>query len=160
MVELNNGTRELLKKLMIISAKKGNLANSGVVLENGKVIASAESLVGSNKDATAHSERMLVQKIGNLKQNNYTPGLTMVSVCEPCVMCIGACTLAGYDKLAYIIPAKKYTDRISFFTNDTKIDKEKLASEFDKTIELIHLIEYKDEFSKVFEEAMAWVFKK
>jgi guanine deaminase len=160
MIELTEEHKELLKQLMQNSAKKGNLANAGVVLENGKVIARAESLVGSNKDATAHSERMLVQTVGKLKQNNYTPGLTMVSVCEPCVMCIGACTLAGYNELAYIIPAKRYAKKISFFTNDTKVDKEKLAGEFDKPIKLIHMKEFEEEFCKVFEEAMVWILKK
>ena len=49
-----------LKKLMKNSAIKGNLENAGMVFENGKAIASAESLVVTNHDATAHSERMLV----------------------------------------------------------------------------------------------------
>ena len=98
---------ELLKELMVNSAKKGNLANSGMVLKNGKTIASAESLVVSNHDATAHSERMLVEEVCKKKKANYTPGLTMVTVVEPCLMCMSACAWAGYKEIAYIIPTKK-----------------------------------------------------
>ena len=52
-----------LKELMINSARKGNLANSGLVIENGNTIATAESWVVTNHDATSHSERMLVEKV-------------------------------------------------------------------------------------------------
>ena len=42
--KLTKEQERLLKKLMINSARKGNLANSGIVLEGGKIIASSESL--------------------------------------------------------------------------------------------------------------------
>ncbi|OGK16131.1 hypothetical protein A2690_01695 [Candidatus Roizmanbacteria bacterium RIFCSPHIGHO2_01_FULL_39_12b] len=58
----------LLIGLMKNSAQKGNLANSGLVLEDNKLLASAESLVASGHDATAHSERVLVAKVCRLKK--------------------------------------------------------------------------------------------
>lgn len=145
---------EILKKLMVNSAQKGNLANAGLVLEGEKMLDSAESWVVSNHDATAHSERMLVEKVCKSKGSNYTPGLVMVSVVEPCLMCMSACSQAGYSEIAYIIPAKKYVEKIPWMT-DTSIDKNLVASKFSEPIKLTHQSEYEAEFSKVFEEAMA-----
>ena len=148
---------QLLKDLMTNSAKKGNLANSGLVLENGKMIASAESLVFTNKDATAHSERMLVEKVCKLKKSNYTPGLTMITVVEPCLMCMSACSQAGYKEVAYIIPAKRYVNKIAWMTDVKEdVDKQKIAQSFNEPIKLTHLGEYEEEFSEVFERVMIY----
>lgn len=144
-----------LKELMVNSAKKGNLANSGLVIEDGKIIATSESWVVTNHDATAHSERMLVEKVCKLKGKNYTPGLTMVTVCEPCLMCMSACAWAGYKTIAYVIPASKYIEKIPWMSENTKVDKQEVAKTFSEPIELIHLAQYEDEFSKVFEAEMA-----
>ncbi len=145
---------ELLKELMINSAKKGNLANSAMVLENGKLVASAESLVVSNHDATAHSERMLVEEVCKRKKENYTPGLTMVTVAEPCLMCMSACAWAGYKEVAYIIPAEKYIDKIPWMAETKGLDKQKIANSFSEPIKLTHLNQYEDEFSEIFEQEM------
>ncbi len=148
-----------LKELMMDSARKGNLANSGLVIENGETIATAESLVVTNQDATSHSERMLVEKVCKAKGNNYTPGLTMITVCEPCLMCMSACAWAGYKKIAYIIPAAKYIEKIPWMSENTKVNKQEVARNFSEPIELIHLNQYEGEFSKVFETEMAELLK-
>ena len=145
---------------MVQSARKGNLANAGLVLEDGEVIASAESLVVSNTDATAHSERMLVEKVCKLKHDNFTPGLTLVSVIEPCLMCMSACSWAGYKEIAYIISAKKYIDKIPWMAEITKVDKQEIANLFHNPIKLIHIKELENEFSKVFEEEMKSLLEK
>ena len=145
---------DLLKELMANSAHKGNLANSGVVFENGKMIASAESWVVSNHDATAHSERMLVEQVCKSKSSNYTPGLIMLSVVEPCTMCMSACSQAGYAKICFIIHASKYVAKIPWMTDGIKINKQELAKNFSEPIELIHLAQYEDDLCKVFEQAM------
>jgi len=144
----------LLKELMTNSARKGNLANSGLVIENDKTIASAESWVVTNTDATAHSERMLVEKVCKEKGSNYTPRLTLVTVCEPCLMCMSACAWAGYKTLAYIIPASKYIGQIPWMSENTKVDKSEIAKTFSEPIEYLHLKDYEEEFSEVFEVEM------
>lgn len=154
-MELTSKQIEQLKALMINSARKGNLTNSGLVIENGETIATAESLVVTNHDATSHSERMLVEKVCKAKGNNYTPGLTMVTVCEPCLMCMSACVWAGYKTLGYIIPASKYIKKIPWMSENTKVDKQEVARTFSEPIELVYLSKYETEFSKVFEQEMA-----
>lgn len=158
-LELTQEQIKQLKKLMINSARKGNLANSGIVIENGKTIAMAESWVVTNHDATSHSERMLVEKVCKAKGNNYTPGLTMVTVCEPCLMCMSACVWAGYKKIAYIIPAKKYIKKIPWLSENTKVNKQEIARSFSEPIELILLIQYQKEFCRVFETESANLLK-
>ncbi len=158
-MKLSNKQIELLKQLMGNSAQKGNLANSGLLIESGEIIASAESLVASNHDATAHSERMLVSRAGKLKGSNYTPGLQIVTVVEPCIMCMSAASQAGIKEIYYIVPAAKYVDKIPWTTDSTKTDKNKLAADFSEPIRLIHLKEYEEEFSKIFEEEMGKLLK-
>ncbi len=150
---------ETLKKLMVNSAKKGNLANSGIVLEKGKMIASAESWVVTNNDQTSHSERMLVEEVCKRKKNCLTPKLDMVSVVEPCLMCLSACSQALYDRIGFIIPAGKYVKKIPWITDTNSIDKEKIASQFSHQVEYLHLSEYEEEFSKIFEKEMAILYK-
>lgn len=154
-MQLTSEQITLLQTLMQNSAEKGNLANSGLVLEDGETIASAESLVVTNHDATAHSERMLVTKVGEIKQSNYTPGLTMITVVEPCIMCMSACSQAGYSEIGYIIPAQRYLKELGWkMTDSTKTDKQQLAQDFSSPLKLIHLSEYEEEFAKLFERTM------
>jgi tRNA(Arg) A34 adenosine deaminase TadA len=153
-MDLTTEQIKLLKELMVNSARKGNLANSGLVLEKSRIIASSESLVVTNHDTTSHSERMLVEKVGHLKGSNYTPGLIMVTVCESCLMCLSACSQAGYKTLAYIIPAKKYVDKISWMTDNNNVNREEVAKTMSEPIEYVHLSQYESEFSEVFEKEM------
>ncbi|MDP1743198.1 MAG: hypothetical protein Q8L51_00240 [Candidatus Amesbacteria bacterium] len=146
---------DLLKELMANSARKGNLANSGMVFENDKLLASAESWVVSNHDATAHSERMLVEQVCKSKEANYTPGLIMLSIVEPCTMCMSACSQAGYTKICYIIPASRYVVKIPWMTDGIKINKQELAQNFSEPLDLVRLTQYEEEFCKVFEKAMS-----
>jgi len=156
---LTNVQLDILKKLMRSSAQKGNLANAGLVLRDGEVIASAESLVVTNNDATAHSERMLVSKVGEMMKSNYTPGLTIVTVVEPCTMCMSACSQAGYRAIAYIIPAKRYVAQIGWMTDVRDVNKQVLAKGYSSPIELLHLSDYEEEFCIIFEEVMAHLLK-
>lgn len=144
----------LLKDIMTKSARDGNLATAGIVLENNKIIASADSPVNSGNDATAHSERLLVQKVCKMKKSMTTPGLTIVTVAEPCLMCMSACAWAEYKEIAYIIPAERYIDKIPWMTETAKIDKQKISRSFILPLKLTHLVQYESEFSKVFEEEM------
>ena len=151
---ITNEQIQTLKKLMTNSAIKGNLANSGMVFEKGKMLEAAESWVVTNNDATSHSERMLVTKVCNAKKTNYTPGLVMVTVVEPCIMCMSACSQAGYSEIQYIIPANRYVKKIPWMTDSTLTDKQVLASQFSNPIQITHLKEYEDEFCRVFEDSM------
>lgn len=151
--------REELVRLMRASARKGNLANAAMVLQRGKMVASAESWVVSSCDATAHSERMLVEQVCKARHSHFTPGLTMVTVVEPCLMCLSACAWAGYECVVYLIPAKRYQERIPWVTDNAWVNKRDLASNFTNPLELVHGVEYEAEFARVFEREMAATLK-
>jgi tRNA(Arg) A34 adenosine deaminase TadA len=159
-MELTLEQINILKELMISSARKGNLANAASAVDAmGKTVAVSESLVNTNCDATAHAERLLVEQICKERKSAITSGLSMVTVCEPCLMCMSACAQAGYEAIAYIIPAAKYVDKIPWISENTKIDKQELARTFGNPINLIYLGQYEDEFSKVFEQEMTKFLK-
>jgi tRNA(Arg) A34 adenosine deaminase TadA len=145
---------EILKDLMVKSARKGNLATSGIVLENGKLLVSADSPVNSSTDATAHSERLLVEKACKIKGSAFNLGLSIVTVVEPCLMCMSACAWAGFKEIGYIIPADKYLDKIPWMSEIKGVDKQKIAESFTEPLKLIHLKKYENEFCEVFEKEM------
>lgn len=153
-MELTPSQINELKQLMISSARKGNLANSGMVLREKIKLASAESLVVTNHDATLHSERSLVAEVCKLENNHYTPGLTMITVVEPCLMCMSACSQAGYKQIAFIIPADRYVEKIPWMTDNKEINKQQVARTFTVPLQLIHMSKYEAEFSIIFEEEM------
>ncbi|MFA6376076.1 MAG: hypothetical protein WCX69_01590 [Candidatus Paceibacterota bacterium] len=165
-MELTGGQIEILKKMMASSALKGNLANAALVLDcAGRTVAASESLVNTNCDATAHAERLLVEmvckekKSSSGKGSSATPGLAMVTVCEPCLMCLAACALAEYKTIAYIIPAAKYIDKIPWLSENVQVDKQEIARTFINPVELSCLNQYEEEFSKIFESAMSRFLK-
>lgn len=81
----------------------------------------------------------------------------MVTVSEPCLMCMSACAWAGYKEIAYIIPAKKYVDKIPWMTETKGVDKQKIAQSFSEPIKLTQ--KYEKEFCQVFEKAMVNLLK-
>ena len=52
-MELTRDQLNVLNELMTISAKKGNLANAGIVLENGSLIALAEPSISPSVTPSA-----------------------------------------------------------------------------------------------------------
>ncbi len=153
-MKLNKKQIKILKELMTASRKKGNIATSAIVLDkSGNLLGSADSVVASDHDATAHAELRLVSRVGKKLKNNYTPGLIMVTVLESCLMCMSACSQAGYEKMFYIIPAKRYLSTNPLMTDvNENVDKTLIANNFSDPIKLIHLKEYEEEFCQLFEE--------
>ena len=139
---------------MTRSAQKGNLANAALVIEEDRCIASGESLVASSFDATAHDERLLVEMVCKKKASHYTPGLIMVTVVEPCLMCLSACAQAGYKEVAFIIPAHRYIQKIPYMSDVIGLDKNVVAKAFLEPIALTHLKEFEEQFCDVFEKQM------
>ncbi|GAB4163039.1 MAG: hypothetical protein Fur003_5830 [Candidatus Dojkabacteria bacterium] len=120
-----------LKKLMKASAQKGNLANGALLLDkNNKTIGMAESWVVSSCNATAHSEHLLVELACKLQNSHFTRGFKIVSVVEPCLMCLSAASQAGIEELAYIIPAQRFIKEIPWMSDVVGVDKHELCKRF------------------------------
>lgn len=153
-MKLKEDQINLLKNLIKKSAQKGNLPNAAIVLEGNKKINSSQSLVASNNNITSHAELSVVQKVCKSKGSAWTPGLDLVSVVEPCMMCLSACSQAGYENIYYIVPAEKYENEVLYMTDMKTKNKEKLIKEFKNTINLIQLKNLENEFSEIFEKTL------
>lgn len=154
MKNLTNKQRIILLDLMKSSREKGNLANSAIAIKNNKIIAISESLVVSDNNATAHSERILVEKIGNHENSHISNGYSIVTVVEPCLMCLSACSQANIKNVYYIIPAKQYIKEIPWMSDINNFDKHMLAKKFSNQVNLVYLKNENPFFSKEFEELM------
>lgn len=143
----------ILKKLMMTSGKKGNLPNGAILIgAKGKIIGKAESLVATNRDATAHAERLVIEKVCKKSKSPLIPRYKLISVFEPCLMCLSAVYWAGIKEVYYIIPAYKYWNAIPWVSESKKINKNDLIDKFSEKINFEHLGIYEKEFSKIFDE--------
>lgn len=146
--------KAILQELMVNSAELGNLATGAVALEGQRVLAKSLSLVSSHRDATAHAELLLVKEVCDLKQSHFTPGLVMLCVLEPCLMCLSACAQAGYSDVQFIISADRFRDTCNYVSDVSAFDKALVVQHFVHPITFTHLREFEDEFSAVFARAM------
>jgi len=142
-----------LKKLTILAGKKGNLPNAAIIIDDvGNIIGQSQSLVATNKDATAHAERLLIEKVCKKNKSCVIPQYKLISVFEPCLMCLSAAFWAGIKEAYYIIPASKYWNKIPWASESKKINKQELVSKFSEKIKFIQLKTYERDFEKIFDE--------
>jgi tRNA(Arg) A34 adenosine deaminase TadA len=147
--------QKLLIELMKNSARKGNLANAAIAIDSlGNIIESSESLVVSNTDATAHAERLLIEKLGKRELNHYVNSYTIITVVEPCLMCLSASSQAGIKEIEYIIKAEDYMAQIPWMSDISDFDKHELGLKLSNPVKLTYLKEISPVFKKVFEIEM------
>ena len=86
------------------AADSGEVPIGAVLTQDGVVIAQAHNLRETDKDATAHSE-MLVIREGCRKLGRWRlSGTTLYVTIEPCPMCAGALVMSRVDRLVYGSP--------------------------------------------------------
>lgn len=142
----------ILQKLARSSGEKANLPNAAIIVgKNGSIIESSESLVATNTDATAHAERLVIEKVCKKLKSPIIGGHALITVLEPCLMCLSACYWAGIQNLYYIIPSEKYRDKIPWITESKKIVKQKLSTELEPPVRLVHLKQHEEIFEEIFD---------
>jgi len=82
-------------------AEKGEVPVGAVIVQNGKIIARAHSLVRKKKDPTAHAEMLAIRKASARIKYERLNGAEMYVTLEPCSMCAGAMVLSRIDKLYF-----------------------------------------------------------
>lgn len=122
-------------KLALEEAKQGIAAGDGgpfgaVVVQNGKIIASAHNMVLKNDDPTAHAEVLAIRRSCKILSSPVIPDCEIYSTCEPCPMCLSAIMWARIPKVYYGC-TKEDAEKIGFMdafiyhvldgTNDGKI---------------------------------------
>ncbi len=151
-MELTKEQLKVLERLTIDSGKKGNLPNAAILIKGRKIIGKSGSYVASKKDATAHAERLVIEKVCKKEKRFLLPEYSLVTVFEPCLMCFGAAYWVGIKKVYYIIPAKKYIKEIPWCGESKKLNKDKLTRKLAEPFRIIHLKKYMKEFTKIFDD--------
>lgn len=160
-MKLTNEQIDKLKSLAINSAKKRNLPNGAIIIsQNGKIIDFSESLVATNTDATAHAERLVIEKVCKKEKSPVIPQYILITILEPCLMCLSACYWAGIKEIYFLIPSSRYSKKLPWITESKKLDKKMLIKKFEEKINYCHLKEYEEEFVAIFDKFIKKVIKR
>ena len=81
--------------------KKSEVPVGAVLIQNGKLIASAYNQPISKNDPTAHAEILVLRKAGKLQKNYRLANCTLYVTLEPCAMCLGAMVHARIDRVVF-----------------------------------------------------------
>ena len=139
-----------LERLALSSEKKGNLPNGALLLDpNGKVVAESESLPITNLNPTAHSERLLIEKFCKENKSHTMHDYKILTITEPCLMCLSAAQWAELSEIYFIVAAKKYWDKIPWFSECKDIDYAKMAKKFKNIKVYKELPKYSKPFEKI-----------
>ncbi len=92
-------------KLAIKEAKKsesiGGAPIGAILIKDGKVIASGQSLVWPLKDPSAHGETQCMRNACKELQSLDLSGCTLYSTLESCSMCLGCAGWTGLSKIVF-----------------------------------------------------------
>ncbi len=161
-MKLPNNIIEELKQLMIVSGKKGNLPNGAVLIDSKthKLLASSPSLVATKNDATAHAERLVISQYCQKIKKPFFENAILITVFEPCLMCLSAAYWAGIKEVWFIIPASAFWDKIPWMAEGKKLNKQKILKKFNPPLTLKHLSAYEKEFTQIAEAYLERVIKR
>ena len=81
--------------------KKSEVPVGAVLIQNGKLIASAYNQPISKNDPRAHGEILVLRKAGKLQKNYRLANCTLYVTLEPCAMCLGAMVHARIDRAVF-----------------------------------------------------------
>lgn len=83
------------------AAKAGEVPIGAVIVQGGKVIASAFNLTRTEKDPTAHAEILVLQQAAKKLRNERLTDTVLYVSLEPCAMCAGAIVQARVPLVVY-----------------------------------------------------------
>lgn len=86
-------------------AKLGKENNGGafgaVIVSNGEIVAEGFNKVKELSDCTQHAELLTIQKACRKLEATTLKDCILYTSCEPCMMCLGACYWAKFQKIYY-----------------------------------------------------------
>ena len=92
-------------RIAIEEAKKSKSASGApigaVLIKDGKVIATGQSVAGSKKDPTGHPETECMKFACNKLQTLDLSGCTLYSTLESCSMCLGCAGWCGVSRIVF-----------------------------------------------------------
>ena len=99
------------------SVAKGNEPFGALMVQDGKVIMTAENTVATDNNTCHHAETNLIAATFRKYGPKGFQNSTLYTSCEPCPMCCGAIYIAGVKRLVYGMSTKKLST-ISGFTDN------------------------------------------
>ncbi len=78
-------------------------------------------------------------------------GYSLVTVLEPSLMSIAACSWVGISDIYYLIPADKLYGKYKWITESIDLDKSAIAAQFDSPVRLHYIKGHQDDFDKLWE---------
>lgn len=86
-----------------VSAKENGNHPFGAILvdEEGNILLTHENIEETEKMSIGHAETMLMAKAGSRYTKEELWNFTMVTTCEPCVMCVGATYWTNVGTIVY-----------------------------------------------------------
>jgi tRNA(adenine34) deaminase len=103
-----------------IAAEAGEVPVGGVVVHGGQIIAEAHNQVEHLRDATAHTEMLLLRQAAGYLGTKALKECDLYVSLEPCAMCAGALSHARIRRLyfgAYDVKAGAVEHGIQFFSH-------------------------------------------
>lgn len=134
--------------ILFSQANKAIKSNSGgpfsaIILKDNKIISQAYNKVIKKNDPTAHAEIEAIRKACKKEHSFFLKDCVLISICEPCPMCLSAIIWARIPKVYYLFSRKEAED-IGF--NDNKIYKylENKKNNIDLTLQKIPIHKISD----------------
>ncbi len=101
-----NDTHIQFMRQAIALAKKGKESIDGgtfgaVIVKDNTVVAAVHNLVRGSQDCTQHAEIRAIQTACQHLNSKDLSDCTLYTSCEPCMMCLGGCYWAGFQKIFF-----------------------------------------------------------
>jgi guanine deaminase len=104
-----NGERAFVRQaieLAVDNAAAGQLPFGAVVVRDGGILGTGVNTTLRDHDPTAHAEVDAIRNACRDLHSLALPGATLVSSCEPCVLCHAAAASAGIERVVYAAPSE------------------------------------------------------
>ncbi len=98
-----------------IAAEKAAPVFTAAILRDGAELCRAQNRVAETCDPTRHAEIEAIAKAGALMGGPDLSGMTLISSCQPCEMCLAAMRWARIDRVVFAATREKVGPRFFKF---------------------------------------------
>ena len=89
------------------AAARGEAPIGAVLVQDGKILASAGNRTIEDHDPTAHAEMLVIRAAAKILRDERLPGCDLYVTLEPCAMCAGAISFARLRRLYFAAEDEK-----------------------------------------------------
>jgi guanine deaminase len=114
-----------------------------------EVIGRGHNMVTIENDPTLHAEMVAIKNACRMLNTFKLDNCTLYTSCEPCPMCLSACYWAGIKTIYY---GNTKHDAAAIHFDDSFIYDEIKKETENRSIQMFHLPEYKDDYQAAFKE--------